>query len=111
GHARAMNLAGRCLEEGWGCARDLAGAADWYRRSAESGYFRGQFNYALVLAEQRAVSEAAEWFWRAAQGGDGPIRRVICALLAACSDPRLSRTRLQVAALMVSDRQLPQIAR
>ncbi len=35
--------------------------ADWYRRSAEAGDFRGQFNYASKLAEQGSDSEAAAW--------------------------------------------------
>ncbi len=46
-----MNLLGRCLEEGWGCEPDRVAAALWYERSAQSGYFRGQFNYAAVLAQ------------------------------------------------------------
>ena len=65
GHSRAMSLVGRCFEEGWGVAADPVAARAWYRRSAEGGYFRGQYNLAtLLLADGEAV-EAATWFERA----------------------------------------------
>jgi hypothetical protein len=50
---------------------------EWYRRSAETGYFRAQFNYAVLLAEQGAVDAAAEWFAKAAASGDAGILRAI----------------------------------
>jgi len=68
-HERAMNLAGRCCEEGWGTSRDLDAAAGWYRRSAEAGYFRGQYNWASLLQKAGRFEEAARWFKRAAAGG------------------------------------------
>jgi len=66
GHARAMNLLGRCLEEGWGCEPNPDEAAQWYRRSAEAGYFRAQINHARVLAEHGLHQEADRWFEKAA---------------------------------------------
>ncbi len=99
GHGRAMNLAGRCLEEGWGCTRAPAEAAEWYRRSAESGYFRGQFNYALVLAQQGNGALAANWFWKAAEGGDDAMRRAIVAAVGGASDPALVDLRTRLATL------------
>lgn len=89
GHGRAMNLLGRCLDEGWGVPRSPDDAAYWYRRSAETGYFRGELNYALVLAEQGHGARAAEWFWKAAAGGDAATRRVIEVALAGSRDPTL----------------------
>jgi len=89
GHARAMNLIGRCLEEGWGCPKDLA-ARYWYRRSAESGYFRGQFNHASALLEQKQAAQAAEWFRRAALGGGPDIRGMVQAVLAHANAPPLA---------------------
>src|SRR6185437_2894783 len=77
GHARAMNQAGRCHEEGSGTPRDLAAAADWYRKSAEGGYFRGQYNHAAMLAARVRVEEAAGWYGKAAEGGTLEIRRRI----------------------------------
>jgi len=99
GHARAMNLLGRCLEQGWGCAPSPGAAVHWYRQSAHAGYFRGQFNYAAVLAERGLAAVAAAWFWQAARCGNAPIRRAITAVLAASHDPALVRVRRRVAAL------------
>ena len=63
-----MNLVGRCCEEGWGTARNLSAAADWYRRSAQAGYFRGQYNWASLLLKAGRFEESAAWFERAAAG-------------------------------------------
>jgi uncharacterized protein len=99
GHARAMNLAARCLEEGWGCRRNRAEAAYWYRRSAECGYFRGQFNYALLLLEERRVQEAAQWLWKAVLGGNAALRRAVAAVLAGTTDPTLAAVGAGIARL------------
>lgn len=61
GHAKSMNLVGRFHHEGWGMPVNEAEAADWYRRSAEGGDFRGQISYAGVLAEQGKVDESVAW--------------------------------------------------
>ncbi|MGH8219390.1 MAG: tetratricopeptide repeat protein [Steroidobacteraceae bacterium] len=97
GHGRAMNLIGRCLEEGWGCRSSLSAAIEWYRRSAETGYFRGQLNYALALAENGLGACAAEWFCRAAEGGDEAIRRFIVCGLARSADPALAGVAARIA--------------
>jgi len=96
GHGRAMNLIGRCLEEGWGCRRRRSSAVEWYRRSAESGYFRGQCNYALALAEQGLGASAAAWCWKAAVGGNQDIRRFIACALARVRDPALARVAARI---------------
>ncbi|MDE2421591.1 MAG: sel1 repeat family protein [Gammaproteobacteria bacterium] len=62
GHAKSMNIVGRFVEEGWETPQDSNLAAEWYRRSAEAGDFRGQFNHASKLAEQGKDIEAAAWF-------------------------------------------------
>lgn len=98
GHGRAMNLAARCLEEGWGCSRSRSEAIEWYRRSAQTGYFRGQYNYALVLAEHGLGEPAAEWFWKAAAGGNAEMRRRIARALARASDPALARVAARIEA-------------
>jgi hypothetical protein len=64
-----MNLMGRCCEEGWGCPEDAEGALYWYGRSAQGGYFRGQYNYATCLAERGFEAEARTWFSTAMAGG------------------------------------------
>lgn len=81
GHERAMNLAGRCREHGWGTPPDAAAAAAWYQRSAEAGYFRGQYNWATVLLEQQRFQEAAVWFERAAQCGPASMRAAVAVAL------------------------------
>jgi hypothetical protein len=74
-HERAMNLLGRCCEHGWGTPREVRAAADWYRRSAEAGYFRGQYNWASLLREAGRIDEAVVWFEHAAAGGTPAVRR------------------------------------
>jgi TPR repeat protein len=76
-HERAMNLVGRCCEAGWGTTRDAVAAAGWYRRSAERGYFRGQFNWATILLKSGRRHEAATWFERAARGGTPAVRAAV----------------------------------
>jgi uncharacterized protein len=80
GHERAMNLVGRCYEEGWGASRDPEAAADWYRRSAEAGYFRGQYNWASALLQAGRALEAAHWIERAAAQGPKDFRQAVARL-------------------------------
>lgn len=61
GHAAAMNLLGRFYHEGWAVEVNEIAAIEWYRRSAESGDFRGQISYAGVLAEQGDIAASAQW--------------------------------------------------
>jgi uncharacterized protein len=99
GHSRAMNLVGRSFEEGWGSDPNPAVAALWYQRSAEAGYFRGQYNYAAVLAQQGQSQDAAGWYLRAAMAGDGAMRRAILRALSNARDPVLIAVRRRVGAL------------
>ncbi len=100
-HERAMNLVGRCCEEGWGTARDSHAAADWYRRSAEGGYFRGQYNWASMLLKAGRFDEAAAWFERAARAAR---RR--------CAGPCCARSRAPVRrGALQRSRRTPQGAR
>ena len=97
-----MSLVGRCCEEGWGTPRDLDAAADWYRRSAEAGYFRGQYNWASLLLKAGRFDEAATWFERAAVGGTAAVRRAVVELIARAGAPRALQglaTRLQTGRL------------
>jgi TPR repeat protein len=87
-HERAMNLLGRCCEQGWGTPRNLDAAADWYRRSAEAGYFRGQYNWASMLLRAGRFEECAAWFERAAVGGTAAMRRAVMELIARAGAPR-----------------------
>jgi TPR repeat protein len=99
GHGRAMNLLGRCLEEGWGCDPDPIAALLWYERSAGTGYFRGQFNYAAMLAQHGHAAQAASWYLKAAAGGDRAIRGAIVTALTNATAPALHAARRRVLAL------------
>lgn len=76
GHAKSMNLLGRYLEDGRYCDVDIAAAHAWYKRSAETGDFRGQFSYAAVLAEQGLIADALVWLKTALQGGNLNFLRI-----------------------------------
>ncbi|HEY1892816.1 MAG TPA: tetratricopeptide repeat protein [Steroidobacteraceae bacterium] len=96
GHGRAMNMVARCMEEGWGCSRSAEDAAYWYCQSARSGYFRGQFNHAMLLTERGLPDAAAEWFTKAAAGGDTKMHRAIATALASATHPALRAVRARV---------------
>jgi uncharacterized protein len=80
GHVRAMNLVGRCHEEGWATPKDLVAAQGWYRRSAEGGYFRGAYNYATMLAQTGCAAGARMWIDRAIATAPEPTRQTMIAL-------------------------------
>jgi TPR repeat protein len=71
--AMAMNMLGRCYENGWGTPIDHALAATWFRRAADHGLDWGVYNYAHLLANGRGVPKdraaAFLWFGRAASMG------------------------------------------
>jgi uncharacterized protein len=73
GDPAAMNMAGRCHENGWGAPVDLPQAALWYARSAEAGHDWGEYNLANLLFDGRGVAEdqprAVAWYRRAAEKG------------------------------------------
>ncbi len=66
GHAKSINIVGGFYEDGWEVEQDFAQARDHYRRAAEAGDFRGQFNFGRVLASEGAVNAALEQFAKAA---------------------------------------------
>lgn len=99
GHAKSMNLVGRFVEEGWGnLPADPVAAQDWYRRAAEGGDFRGQFNHASVLARHGEVAEAAPWFRRAAETGTLGFLRSMAAHLDAQPHADLRAIAIEVLA-------------
>jgi hypothetical protein len=64
GHAKSLNFVGSFYEDGWTVDADAQTALDYYRRAAEGGDFRGQFNYARLLAERGEIAEALQWLQR-----------------------------------------------
>ena len=89
GHVRAMNLLGRCYEQGWGVARHMGLARDWYRRSAEGGYFRGAYNYADMIAADGCIAGALHWFGRALADATEPTRSAMAAALSSRKESAL----------------------
>ena len=73
GDAEAMNMVGRCHENGWGACVDLCAAAHWYRQSAARGHDWGEYNLANLLFDGRGIaadrSAALVWYLRAASQG------------------------------------------
>ncbi len=73
GEPMAMNMLGRCYENGWDMSVNYELAAVWYREAAEHGSDWGMYNYAHVLANGRGIApsraQAFHWFARAAEAG------------------------------------------
>ena len=64
GHVKSLNYIGSFYEDGWAVDVNLDVAFDHYRRAAEGGDFRGQFNYARLLLARGHTDEAARWLRR-----------------------------------------------
>ncbi len=73
GHAKSLNIVGGFHEDGWEVAPDPARAAQYYRRAAEGGDFRGRFNYARVLALSGHEAQAQAWIRLVPQGANRPF--------------------------------------
>jgi uncharacterized protein len=61
GHAKSMTKIGFFYEDGRVVEQDLARALFWFGRGARGGDFRGQFNYASMLAARGLMGEALVW--------------------------------------------------
>ncbi len=96
GHGRAMNLVAQVSGRGLGLRPQRGRRGYWYYQSARSGYFRGQFNYAVLLRERGLPEAAADWFLKAAVGGSAKMRRAIASVLTAATHPALQRVRARV---------------
>lgn len=72
-HPMAINMIGRCLENGWGCEVDLEDSARHYRKAADLGLDWGLYNYGQLLTRGRGVERdlvaAYELFRQAAAKG------------------------------------------
>jgi uncharacterized protein len=65
GHVKSLNFIGSFYEDGWVVGADLEQAQHYYREAAHGGDFRGQFNYARLLALRGEIDEALVWLARA----------------------------------------------
>jgi TPR repeat protein len=66
GNAKALNFIGSFHEDGWVVERDIDAAGSFYRRAAEGGDFRGQFNHARMLLARGEIEQALLWLRRSA---------------------------------------------
>lgn len=77
----ALNMVGRCQENGWGVRVDLTQAAASYRASADGGCDWGQYNFGNLLFDGRGVlldrSQALRWYLRAAAQGHGRAMNLV----------------------------------
>lgn len=89
GNAKAMAMVGRFLEHGWGRPARPQAARRWYRRAAEGGDYRGQFDLARTLWEEGRAQEAIVWFSRAVEAGVPDFCRLAAEGLAAAGHPAL----------------------
>jgi TPR repeat protein len=67
GHAKSLNFIGSFYEDGWEVDADTDIALDFYHRAAQGGDFRGQFNYARLMAERGDIDTALHWLRRVPQ--------------------------------------------
>lgn len=74
GHAKSINFVGLYYEEGRFVPRDLSEAARCYKRAAEGGDFRGQFNHARMLAMSGNYEKAATWLKTASNAATHEFR-------------------------------------
>jgi TPR repeat protein len=61
GHAKSINILGGFYEDGWEVSKNRAEARECYRLAAVGGDFRGQFNFARLLAEEGETQRALFW--------------------------------------------------
>ena len=111
GNAKAINFIGSFHEDGWVVARDLDRAADCYRRAAEGGDFRGQFNHARMLIGRGAMDLALLWLRRSAAGGTERFRVQAAEWLVRRAEPELRAAASLFSSLSCSDGSPPQAFR
>ncbi|MCK0196751.1 sel1 repeat family protein [Ancylobacter sp. 6x-1] len=96
---KAMSILGRYREQGW-CHPPRPATAGrqalaWYRRGAEGGDYRGQFDYARLLTLAGHGEAALPWFARAVEEGVPVFCRQVGAGLAESGVPELERIALR----------------
>ena len=84
-HAKSMTKIGRYYEDGLVVAKDVDAAFFCYEQGALGGDFRGQFNYAGMLAAQGRMAEALSWLRKVPLTATAAYMRTVGALL--CDSP------------------------
>lgn len=89
GNAKAMNMLGRCREEGWVGEPNLASARRWYLRAARGGCFRGAFHTARHLLAAGDIDRAVFWLRKSVSVAPADFCEELGAMFANHSDERL----------------------
>jgi TPR repeat protein len=91
GRADASADYGLMLYQGRGVARDLKGAAQWFKAAAEGGDLDGAFYWALVNAKAEGTPQnlelAVQWA-RVAKGSSPDADRLLAQLEAIAAKPK-----------------------
>lgn len=89
GNVKAMNMLGRCCEEGWRGSRKPAAARRWYRRAARGGCFRGAFHTARHLIADGEINQAVQWLQRSIASAPADFCEELGGVFARHPDERL----------------------
>ncbi len=85
GDSRAQYYLAYMMDSGLGTAVDVAGAANWYRKSAQQDYLPAIVYMGYIYSAARGVSrddkEAFKWYTRAAQMGDAIAQNNLATML------------------------------
>lgn len=95
GFAKALGVLGRFYEEGWTVEADRKTAIDYYRQAAEGGDFRGQYNYALIFAEEGDMTQATSWMRQALAGAHLAFSRAMARNLEEMPQPEFRAIALE----------------
>jgi len=75
GNAKSMTKLGYFYEDGRVVERDMDAAFVWFERGAQGGDFRGQFNYATLLAQRGDLQGALHWLEKVPQTATAAYQR------------------------------------
>jgi hypothetical protein len=101
GNAKAMNMIGRWLEEGWTGHVKPDAAPRWYLRAARRGCFRAQFHTARLLLRAGNVEQAASWVEKCLHIAPPEFRADVIQFLGRHDDARV-RQLIELASLQPS---------
>jgi len=97
GHAKSLNIIGGFYEDGWEVRPDPSSAAGCYRRAAECGDFRRQFNYARMLALAGHEADAQHWIRQVPRTANAPFLQKMLAFLRDAAQAPLRRLHAHAA--------------
>lgn len=89
GHAKSINILGGFYEDGWVVQKDRKIAREHYHAAAVGGDFRGQFNFARLLAEEGEISQALSWLRKVPETATPAFLRKMKAFFAEWPVPEL----------------------